>query len=114
MGIFEFEDEFIGALRRLKESGFDELTAMSPIPLHEADHILGFGKSPVRRFTLAGTIIGAAGGFAMAVYVPLLLVINLRYLPVSARPRALNIVMVSIGAAVYISFALYTIWGVVT
>ncbi|MCZ6879841.1 MAG: DUF3341 domain-containing protein [Gammaproteobacteria bacterium] len=81
MGIFEFEDEFIGALRRLKESGFDDLTAMSPIPLHEADHILGFGKSPVRRFTLAGTIIGAAGGFAMAVATALTFI-----LPTSGRP----------------------------
>ncbi len=66
--------------------------------------------------TALGFIFNSAliGGFAMAVYVPLLLVINLKYLPASARPRALNIVMVSIGAAVYISFALYTIWGVVT
>ncbi len=81
MGVFQFEDEFIGALRRLKESGFDGLTAMSPIPLHEADHILGFGKSPVRRFTLAGTIIGAAAGFYMTVATALTFI-----LPTSGRP----------------------------
>lgn len=48
------------------------------------------------------------GGVAMAVYVPLLLVINLRYLPPSARPRPLNIAMVSLGGLLYIGFALYT------
>jgi hypothetical protein len=53
------------------------------------------------------------GGIAMAVYVPLLLVINLRYLPPSARPRPLNVVMVSLGGLLYISFALYTFWDVV-
>ena len=81
MGIFEFEDEFIDALRRLKESGFDGLTAMSPIPLHGANHILGLGKSPVRRFTLAGTLTGAIVGFAMAVLTAVTFI-----LPTSGRP----------------------------
>ena len=54
--------------------------------------------------------IGAMlGGFAMAGYVPMLLYMNLKYLPQSARPRPLNIVMTAIGAATYISFAVYTI-----
>ena len=81
MGIFQFEEEFIGALRKLKESGFDGLTAMSPIPLHEADHVLGLGKSPVRRFTLAGALIGAAAGFSMTVLTAIVFI-----LPTSGRP----------------------------
>lgn len=55
--------------------------------------------------------IGAMlGGFAMAVYVPMLLYMNMTYLPKSARPKLYNIVMVGIGAATYISFAVYTVW----
>jgi Mn2+/Fe2+ NRAMP family transporter len=50
-------------------------------------------------------------GFAMAGYVPLMLYMNLKYLPKGARPRPINIVMVSIGGSVYISFAVYTIWS---
>lgn len=54
--------------------------------------------------------IGAMlGGFAMAGYVPMLLYMNLKYLPASARPRPLNIVMTGIGAATYILFAVYTL-----
>ncbi len=49
------------------------------------------------------------GGFAMAAYVPMVLYINLRHLPEGARPGPVNIVMVSIGAATYISFAVYTV-----
>lgn len=49
-------------------------------------------------------------GFAMALYVPLLLVINFKYLPKSAQPKPLNVLMVTLGAATYISFALYTLW----
>ncbi len=51
------------------------------------------------------------GGFAMAGYVPMLLYMNLRYLPSSARPKPLNIIMVSLGGITYISFAVYTVWS---
>ena len=66
--------------------------------------------------TALGFIFNSAliGGFAMAVYVPLLLVINIKYLPKSARPKWINLIMMSIAASVYISFALYTLWGVVS
>ena len=53
-------------------------------------------------------------GFAMAVYVPLILVLNFRYLPPSARPKPLNVVMVLAGAATYGSFALYTLYDKIT
>jgi len=54
---------------------------------------------------------GYVGGFAMAIYVPLLLWINLRYLPKSARPGWFNIVMVGITAIIYIGFALFCLHG---
>ena len=56
-----------------------------------------------------GFLFNAAyiGGFAMAVYTPLTLYMNLRHLPRSARPGWLNIVMVSIASIIYIGFAVY-------
>ncbi len=59
-----------------------------------------------------GFIFNAAllGGFSMAMYVPLMLYMNLRYLPKSARPGWLNILMMLAASAVYISFALYSLW----
>ena len=39
----------------------------------------------------------------------MVLYMNLRHLPVAVRPKPVNIVMVSIGAATYISFAVYTV-----
>ena len=48
-------------------------------------------------------------GFAMAAYVPMVLYMNLRHLPAEVRPKPVNILMVSIGAATYISFAAYTV-----
>ncbi len=45
------------------------------------------------------------GGFAMAVFVPLTLYINHRYLPKSARPGALCTTMMVIASLVYVGFA---------
>ena len=54
-----------------------------------------------------GFLFNAAymGGFAMAVYVPLTLYINLKYLPVSARPHPVNVTMMILAALVYVGFA---------
>jgi uncharacterized membrane-anchored protein len=49
-------------------------------------------------------------GFAMAVYVPILLYMNLTYLPKSARPGWVNIFFMVVASAVYIGFAGYTIF----
>ncbi|MCW8129183.1 MAG: Nramp family divalent metal transporter [Planctomycetota bacterium] len=54
------------------------------------------------------------GGIAMAVYVPLMLYMNLRYLPKSARPGPFCIVMMLVATCVYTGFAVYTIYGLCT
>ena len=45
------------------------------------------------------------GGFAMAIYVPLILYINYRFLPKSARPGKVCTLMTGIGAIVYMAFS---------
>lgn len=64
------------------------------------------------KFTDLGVLFNAAymGGFAMAVYVPLTLYINLRFLPKSARPGILCIVMMTLASIVYAGFALACIY----
>lgn len=54
-----------------------------------------------------GFLFNAAymGGFAMAVYVPLTLYMNLRYLPKTARPKPLSIFMMIVATCVYVGFA---------
>lgn len=75
VGSFAYEDDFLAAARNLKSSGFDQLSLLSPLPLEEAQEILELGKSKVRRFSLAGAIIGAASGFAMAVATALVFIL---------------------------------------
>lgn len=66
MALFQYEDDFIAAAKKLKESGFDRICLMSPIPIPEVQKVTGLGKSPVRRFSLIGAIIGGLSGFALA------------------------------------------------
>ena len=66
MGTFAYEEDFLSAAENLTKSGFDQISLLSPLPLEDAQKVLGLGKSPVRRFSLAGAIFGALAGFAMA------------------------------------------------
>jgi hypothetical protein len=75
LGVFQYEDEFLSAARQLRESGYDNLTLMTPIPVHAAEKIQGLGKSNVRRFTLFGAIFGAATGFGLAVITALVFIL---------------------------------------
>ena len=53
------------------------------------------------------------GGFIMAIYVPLTLYANLKFLPRSARPGWFPIAMSTLASLVYIGFSLFTIYTLV-
>jgi Alternative complex III, ActD subunit len=75
VGAFAYEDDFLAAARKLKSSGFENISLLTPLPMEEAQQVLGLGKSPVRRFSLAGAIIGGMSGFAMAVATALVFIL---------------------------------------
>ena len=75
MGSFAYEEDFLAAAKSLKTSGFDNISLLSPLPLEEAQELLELGKSPVRRFSLAGALFGAASGFAMSVATALVFIL---------------------------------------
>ncbi len=58
-----------------------------------------------------GFLFNAAymGGFAMALYVPLTLYMNRRFLPSFAKPKAISTIMMLIASAIYIGFAISSI-----
>ena len=67
LATFRYEEDFLSGAERVKTAGIGRISLMSPLPLEEAQEVLGLKASPVRRFSLAGAIIGALSGFAMAV-----------------------------------------------
>jgi molybdopterin-containing oxidoreductase family membrane subunit len=75
VGSFAYEEDFLAAAENLKASGFDNISLLSPVPLEDAQEVLGLGKSPVRYFSLAGAIIGALFGFGMSVATALVFIL---------------------------------------
>lgn len=68
MAEFLEEHALCDAARRLRELGHTDLDAHSPVPLHGVDEALGLRKSVVPLIALVGGVLGAAGGYAMQVW----------------------------------------------
>ena len=67
LGIFSSSAGCAKAIRRLRQEGFRDLVAYSPVPGHEIEAALEEPTSPVRFFTLTGAIIGCVTGFALTI-----------------------------------------------
>lgn len=67
---FEREDEFLEKLRELRRQGVPagRIDVLMPIPVEGVDELLDLGPSPLRFFTLAGAVTGAAAGLSFILY----------------------------------------------
>lgn len=76
VGSFSHLDSLLEAIARLREAGYREVQALSPVPHHAIDEALEKPASPVRVFTLIGCLLGAATGLtvtiATSLYYPLI------------------------------------------
>jgi hypothetical protein len=61
---FDFLDAAVDAIHELRKAGFKDLRAYAPYPEHHIEDAMGYGRSPVRVWTLVGGLTGAATGFA--------------------------------------------------
>jgi hypothetical protein len=71
LGVFAHLDTTTDAIRRLRASGYQQLTVYAPTPRHEIEEALETPESPVRIFTLVGAFTGTAAGTALAVWASL-------------------------------------------
>lgn len=67
LGIFSQSTRCTQAIQQLRQKGFRDLIAYSPVPDHEIEAALDKPTSPVRFFTLTGGIIGCVAGFALTI-----------------------------------------------
>jgi len=67
LGIFSHPASCAKAIRQLRQEGFRDLVAYSPVPDHEIEEALEKPTSPVRFFTLTGAVIGCIAGFALTI-----------------------------------------------
>ena len=67
---YEYLDSTVDAIEALKKAGFQP-KAYAPYPDHHIEHALGYGRSPVRVWTLVGGLTGAATGLAFTTWTSL-------------------------------------------
>ena len=65
--VFGHLDCLINAIDKLEKNGVKDYIVTSPLPRHDLEEVIYKGRpSPVRWFTLTGTIFGGTMGFSLA------------------------------------------------
>lgn len=68
VGVYHEVEPMMRALQKLLDAGYRKLETFTPSKIEEVHQMLGEETSPVRRWTLAGGLLGLSGGFALALY----------------------------------------------
>ena len=68
MGVFYYVDDVTEAVRALRQTGYQNLRVLSPVPYHDIERALDQGPSLVRWLTFGGAVCGLTGGFALCIY----------------------------------------------
>lgn len=67
LGLFREPEAALNTARGLRSAGY-AVSVMSPYPLEGAAEALELGRSPIRRYTLAGGLLGFCVGFGLATF----------------------------------------------
>jgi hypothetical protein len=62
-------DSTVEAIEDLRKRNFSDITVYSPTPRHELEEAIGAPKSPVRRFTLIGGLLGVTFGYWVPIWI---------------------------------------------
>lgn len=65
---FKELDSAVHAIEDLRKQRLGDVTVYTPAPRHELEEALGNPNSPVRRFTLAGGLLGVTFGYWIAIW----------------------------------------------
>ena len=71
LGVLSDPTSTAKAIRDLKQSGFGDLDAYSPVPSHEIEEAMDRGPSVVRTWTLIGCLTGVTIGYGMPIWMSL-------------------------------------------
>ena len=71
--VFDEKKEFLEKLSELVESGVPKrkINTLTPYPVHEAEHLLDPSPSPIRLFTVVGSLTGIVAGYWFTSYTAL-------------------------------------------
>ena len=68
LGVLTTPTATAAAVRSIREAGFDQVDAYSPVPSHEIEAAVERGPSRVRGWTLVGGLTGVSLGYLMTIW----------------------------------------------
>jgi len=68
LGVLKSPTATAGAIRQVRDAGFDQVDAFSPVPSHEIEEAVDRGPSRVRTWTLVGGLTGVSLGYLMTIW----------------------------------------------
>jgi hypothetical protein len=71
VGIFDTPGEILHAAEELRDSGYKNIDAYTPFPVHGMERAIGLKPSVMPWISLAGAAFGLSGMFALALFVSL-------------------------------------------
>ena len=69
IGAFRELDSAVHAIEDLRKQNFRDITVYTPTPRHELEEAMQPPKSPVRRFTLVGGLLGVTFGYWIPIWI---------------------------------------------
>jgi hypothetical protein len=69
LGAFAEIDSAVEAIQELRKKSFGDITVFTPTPRHEFEEVMEHPPSKVRRFTLAGGLLGVTFGYWIAIWI---------------------------------------------
>jgi hypothetical protein len=69
IGAFTELDSTVHAIEDLRKQNFRDITVYTPTPRHELEEAMQPPKSPVRRFTLIGGLLGVTFGYWVPIWI---------------------------------------------
>jgi hypothetical protein len=67
IGVLSTPEQTVRAVERVKQAGFQDVDAYSPVPSLEIIDAVDSRPSPVRAWTLCGCLLGAVTGYALTI-----------------------------------------------
>lgn len=68
LAVFPAIDAVVDGILTMQKHGWKNFLVYSPVPHHDIEHVLHSPKSPVRLFTLGGSLLGFCAGWALTIY----------------------------------------------
>ena len=68
LGVLKSPSQTASCIRRVRDAGFDDIDAYSPVPSHEIEEASARGPSGVRAWTLIGGLTGVSLGYLMTIW----------------------------------------------